>query len=82
MRCADVCCWPLSTFVATRHFGSYRSNSGRAADIEPTLMTQRGNPSQTSGKGIFVSAHELSIRSSFGAVERSKDPEFREQTDR
>jgi hypothetical protein len=45
-------------------------------------MTQRGNPSQTSGKGIFVSAHELSIRSSFGAVERSKDPEFREQTDR
>jgi hypothetical protein len=31
--------WPLSTFVATQHFGSYRSNSGHAADIEPTLMT-------------------------------------------
>jgi hypothetical protein len=31
--------WPLSTFVATQHFGSYRSNSGNAADIEPALMT-------------------------------------------
>ena len=30
----------LSTFVATRHFGSYRSNSGRAVDIESTLMTR------------------------------------------
>jgi hypothetical protein len=30
---------PLSTFVAIRHFGSYRSNSGRAVDIESTLMT-------------------------------------------
>jgi hypothetical protein len=35
--------WPLSTFVATQHFGSYRSNSGHAADIEPTLMTHSGH---------------------------------------
>jgi hypothetical protein len=35
----NFCFWPLSTFVATQHFGSYRSNSGRAAHIEPTLMT-------------------------------------------
>jgi hypothetical protein len=30
--------WPLSTFVATQRFGSYWTNSGHAADIEPTLM--------------------------------------------
>jgi hypothetical protein len=35
--------WPLSTFVATQHFGNYRSNSGCAADIEPTLMTLGGH---------------------------------------
>ena len=35
--------WPLSTFVATQDFGSYRSNSGRAANIEPTLMTHNGH---------------------------------------
>jgi hypothetical protein len=27
-------------FVATQYFVSNRSNSGRAADIEPTLMTE------------------------------------------
>jgi hypothetical protein len=34
----------LSTFVATQHFVSNRSNSGRAADIEPMLMTHIRHP--------------------------------------
>ena len=30
--------WPLSTFIATRHFGSYRSNSGHWEALKPEAV--------------------------------------------
>ena len=75
---------PLSTFVATQHFGSHRSISGHAADIEPTLMTQRGSRVCIAAIGIMfdgcsgrlgeVTTPELCSMSFFGTMLRHQSP--------